>query len=511
MGLGNDLEPKVIPAVIAHRMYEEKKDAENDANILNNNQNQSDVNMNVSAQHDPKGTDIAVSTPPREVEDDRRRKRRHTGDDTRQEAEISRRTSQGKSNKGMGITSEFIEKLQNECKEQLRAAKLRTNPAAVQQVLSYNASAEIPQTIPDHNDPYPTEWTNVSDLPQYVVGERALHLNTPSQGTVKYKLTYPLEHNAFAAYSSTLHLMHDLYCIWKHGVNMFAEAKPERVVLILPDLVPKGYRKLYIQLVFQLGFTAVQVVPLSVAATYGAGMSSAVVVDIGSTTKITCVDEGVPLDITRIELKLGAIDVEEVFSRAISQRTFPYKEIAGPQQWNVNLRQHLVEKTATLVEEDVLPRVHDFYVRAPRQKTQKFSFKTFEENFISPLILFYPEGYDFTWKTPNLNEATRALEYEAEEGVVVEWDRGVVYDKGQLAIDDPPVEKEQELDTLLSKSDPISGRNFRDVADLLDYAEKEYMVIDDDGYYTLQQGRNVERYQTKIGWKTNYIEMLKGI
>ena len=39
------------------------------------------------------------------------------------------------------------------------------------QVTSFNSNVE-PEIIPDHNDPYKIEWTDVTENPPYVVGEK---------------------------------------------------------------------------------------------------------------------------------------------------------------------------------------------------------------------------------------------------------------------------------------------------------------------------------------------------
>ena len=83
--------------------------------------------------------------------------------------------------------------------------------------------------------------------------------------------------------------------------HQFTRFQNFSVVLVIPDLYNRTYvRELVHLLLATMGFKQLCAQQESLAATYGAGMSNACVVDIGSKiTTISCVDEGLVLPDTR--------------------------------------------------------------------------------------------------------------------------------------------------------------------------------------------------------------------
>ena len=202
-------------------------------------------------------------------------------------------------------SSEFetsVEGLETEFKTRMKIAKRRLVPNAFEQNIAYNSKV-VPEAVHDHNDPYRIEWTNVSDSPKVVVGAGALRIAQPG-----YKLSWPIRDGQpnEGQYNSRNELMADIQCIFEHGLSRELEIDRREwrdlsTLLVIPDMYDRSFVVELIEHVFnKLGMLKVTVLQESLAATFGAGMSTACVVDVGAqTTTVACVDEGVVIPDSR--------------------------------------------------------------------------------------------------------------------------------------------------------------------------------------------------------------------
>lgn len=126
-----------------------------------------------------------------------------------------------------------------------------------------------------------------------------------------------------------------------------------RVVLILPDVRPRGslYAVAVEALLRGCGFGSLLVQSEAVCAAFGAGLSTATVVNLGAqTSTVACVDEGSVLPVTRIDLKFGGDDLARVLVWELLAKSFPYREINSGLPWDNQLVQSLAEMMLTLSE-----------------------------------------------------------------------------------------------------------------------------------------------------------------
>ena len=182
------------------------------------------------------------------------------------------------------------------------------------------------------------------------------------------------------------------------------------VILLIPDLYTLPYvRDMSDLLLRQLGFKQLAVMQESVCATFGAGVSSACVVDIGArTTKVACVEEGLVVADTRMVLDFGGDDVTSFLFTLLSRINFPYKEadLAKWYDWIVleDLKERIVvlsevsgnwELVATaagsanhptLFQGDITLSLNDFFVRRPGQLTQKYSLRVYDDCILAPYV-----------------------------------------------------------------------------------------------------------------------------
>ena len=80
-------------------------------------------------------------------------------------------------------------------------------------------------------------------------------------------------------------------------------------------------------LLSKLGFAQAFVIQDHVAATFGAGLSQACVVDVGDQKiSVSCVEDGISHPQSRIQLNIGGSDITQIFFFMLRQNNFPYKE-----------------------------------------------------------------------------------------------------------------------------------------------------------------------------------------
>ncbi|KAI8391391.1 uncharacterized protein BYT42DRAFT_509384 [Radiomyces spectabilis] len=293
--------------------------------------------------------------------------------------------------------------IKNELKWRMKNAKRRAVPNAEAQVSSFNRQA-VQETIPDHNDPYKVEWTEIpqtGDKPAYFVGDKALNL--PIADDSEYRLFYPWQHGTLNKldYPCLEAVLGDLQTIWAEMIYHELEIEDTtfenyNVVLIVPDLLERAYVcELMTLLLRYMKFRGAFVQQESICATFGAGVSSACVVDIGAqTTKIACIEEGVCLADSRMSIPIGGDDITKTFTSFLLSNHFPYADINLAKAYDWRIAEELKEKWCTMNEADISVQVYDFFVRAPYKPTIKYQCKVYDEVFLAPLCLVYPAILD---------------------------------------------------------------------------------------------------------------------
>lgn len=286
--------------------------------------------------------------------------------------------------------------LNEELKNRMRLAKRRVVPNAHQLVCSYNKSVR-PEVIPDHNDPYRVEWTDVEKSPPYIIGSKALRIADTK--TSKYRLCWPIRHGNLNTedYKSRSAVMADIQTIWtdvierEMGISK-ADFTKYSISLIIPDVYSERYVYEVVDLLLRvMGFKRVCVTQESVCTTFGAGLSTALVVDIGAQkTSIGCIEEGMILPDTRVQLKYGGDDITRLWLDLLHKSFFPYKEVDMTRRYEYSLVEELKERYTSLNEADISINLYDFFLRVPGKSTKKYTLKVFDEAMFAPLSLFYP-------------------------------------------------------------------------------------------------------------------------
>ncbi|KIW08052.1 uncharacterized protein PV09_00996 [Verruconis gallopava] len=291
-------------------------------------------------------------------------------------------------------------------KVRLRAKKIKILPAQRDLVQKFNMQQE-PQIISAHNDPHQIDWTEVSPnkAPERFTGMAALRI--PDKSTPRYRLTWPLRQGWFNErdYHDRNLLLDDFFAIIEDALKMELglgrrDWKDYSCCFVIPDLYERNYVTLILDsLMREFGFQRVCFIQESLAASFGNAQTLTCIVDIGAQkTSICCVEDGMCIEDSRMNLKYGGWDVTELFIKMMLTDQFPYADINLRRRYDYVLAEELKEKFTSMKEEDVVVQLYEFHLRAANQDTRKYQFKTFDEPMLAPLSFWYPGILDHSAK-----------------------------------------------------------------------------------------------------------------
>lgn len=287
-------------------------------------------------------------------------------------------------------------------KVHMRSNKRRVLPNSKELIVNYNKRAP-PETISEHNDPMRIDWTEIDkDAPGFLTGKEALRI--PDNSTPRYQLFWPLQSGWYneSQYSEKKDLYDDIATIIEEAIKSQLNLRRKRdwaqygCVFIIPDLYERHYVCQALEMLMRdLGFGKVCFIQESLAATFGAGYTVGCIVDVGAQkTSICCVEEGMCIENSRVNLKFGGADVTETFMRMMLHDHFPYGEINLNRRYDFLLAEELKMKFCTLNEADISPQLFEFHLRAHGQDTRKYTFKTYDEVLLAPQAYFQPSMFD---------------------------------------------------------------------------------------------------------------------
>ncbi|KAJ6591498.1 hypothetical protein DFH09DRAFT_1259152 [Mycena vulgaris] len=293
-------------------------------------------------------------------------------------------------------------------RDRMRFYKLRVTPNAANVASTFNEQFQ-PEIIAEHNDPYQLEW--ITDGADVLVGEKALRLANPQESG--YAVRWPIRGSNFNTRDygvSAQAMLADVETVIQHtlrdrlGVNP-SDYKDYSVVLVIPDLYDRSYVREFVNLLLvTMGFKQLCAQQESLAATYGAGLSNACVVDIGAVkTSVACVDEGLIIPDTRLNLDMGGDDITEFLHVLLERIHFPYRDINLARSYDWSVMEDLKARLCTLAEGDVALNLYDFVVRQPFKPTEKYGLRAYDEIILAPMVMFEPRMVQFKQKQENLH------------------------------------------------------------------------------------------------------------
>jgi actin-related protein 8 len=298
-------------------------------------------------------------------------------------------------------------KMCSDLKVEMRANKRKVLPNSKELVQTFNRRTEA-EIIQKHNDPLEIEWTDVKtledpgSLASCFVGNEALRI--PDDSDPKFKLWWPIRNGWWNEddYSSEEHLYDDFETLLDKtlrqelGLSRNSEWQQYSCVFVIPDLYDKRYVEQILRSCMSwFEFSKVSFIQESMAATFGAGYTQACVVDVGAgKTSVTCVEDGLCIEDSRINLKYGGYDITETFMKMMLYDNFPYEDINLQRRYDFLLAEELKIKHCTMSQADISVQLYQFHVRAPNQPTRKYQFKTYDEVILAPMGVFEPSLFD---------------------------------------------------------------------------------------------------------------------
>ncbi|OMJ29450.1 Actin-related protein 8 [Smittium culicis] len=475
IGLASDPMPKEIPNIIARRLKKiEKQITSNNDDSPNSQNNIDQIKKDGSINENDAINNVTGHT----VNDSGNSKNEvkieniasiNSQEKLNTDLKIDPSNDLSHSPEDEDIICKHIDMLCIDLKRKQRETKRKPVPNAVAQVVSYNKSVS-PEIIHDHNDPYKIDWID-PNLEPYLstnafYGDQVQKLINTESFVVKE----PIKRGIFNTedYSSMEVILSDIQGIWTFAIEEILginkrDLKNYYVILAIPDLYSKHYVESLLRILLEyMNFGAATVHQSSVLVTFGAGISNACVIDVGAQkTSISCIEDGYCLPDTRVETKYGGDEITYFLSDLLNRDFFPYKEIQLNRIYDWNLINNLKERYVTLNLSDVNTRVYDFYVRVPKKPTRKYMFKVYDETYLAPFCLFYPELISAYSKPPKWN--TNMLFYHS--GYYLDDQKSTVDDHtkptqyGKLPSIENPAILEQELksvDEQLLAIDPVS-------------------------------------------------------
>lgn len=299
------------------------------------------------------------------------------------------------------------QKMSSEVKTELRANKWKVLPNTKELVSNHNRRIE-PEDIPLHNDPLQIEWTDVktiedpNSIASVFIGQPAQRI--PDDSNPKFKLWWPIQHGWLNEdeYTTAEHLYDDFETLLDRairqelGLTRNSAWKNYSCVFVIPDL----YDKKYVEQVLKscmtwFEFTKVCFIQESMAGTFGAGFTQACVVDVGAQkTSIACVEDGLCVEDSRVNLKYGGRDVTDTFMKMMLYANFPYQDINLRRRYDFLLAEELKIKHCKLILRDLAVQSPDFHLRVPNQPTRKYPFKVYDEVYLAPMGFYEPSIFD---------------------------------------------------------------------------------------------------------------------
>ena len=309
---------------------------------------------------------------------------------------------------GDGFAKKFVS-MSNDLKVRMRANKRKVLPQSRDMVTSHNRRHTY-EEITEHNDTMRIDWTDPihNGKPrEYITGKEALRL--PDQSDPRYRLFWPLRHGWLneAAYGSARFLWDDIRIIIENAIRSQLGLGPREwpeysCVIVIPDYYERAFVTSLLEMAMSdFSFARVSFIQESLAASFGAGVMTSCIVDMGAQkTSIACVEDGMIIDNSRINLKYGGKDVTDAFVKMTIYNHFPYNEINLNRRHDFLLAEELKGKLCTMNEADITVQTYDFHLRTPdpKQDTRKYTCKIYDEVVLPPNGFFRPDLFDETGK-----------------------------------------------------------------------------------------------------------------
>ncbi|KAK3085468.1 hypothetical protein FSP39_003869 [Pinctada imbricata] len=243
----------------------------------------------------------------------------------------------------------------------------------------------------------PKMWTCTDNKP-FVVGEEALAIH-PSED---YILHWPIRRGRLNLTDnkpmSLTSIMADLETIWATAIQNhldipLKDLRVYKAILLIPDVYIHKHVKLMMSVLLdKLGFGCATVHQESVCATFGSGISSACIVDIGDQkTSVCCVEDGISHKSSRVTMDFGGSDISRCFHWLLGRSGTNMRELDIRQTLDCTLLQDMKETYCHLDQDSFGFQDQSILIKRPQQNIIKYSIKLGDETILAPMGLFFPD------------------------------------------------------------------------------------------------------------------------
>jgi len=243
------------------------------------------------------------------------------------------------------------------------------------------------------------------DFDEVIVGNDVLTI--PS--TLNYNIHFPFRRGDLNLHpgigGSLSSILVDLKEIWstcmeKHLGIQTVDLGHYKAVLVIPALYKRSTIKHYLSLLLlNMGFGGCFVVQDHVAATFGAGLAAACVVDVGDQkTSISCVEDGISHPNSRIHLSFGGSDISQLIFFLSKQTGFPYKSCDSSKLSDALILHGIKEAECHLKLDEASLVRHIFTVKDPENSPLRYSLYLGDEAIVAPLGYFQTDLLEVTGK-----------------------------------------------------------------------------------------------------------------
>ncbi|KAK8405413.1 hypothetical protein O3P69_001749 [Scylla paramamosain] len=252
-----------------------------------------------------------------------------------------------------------------------------------------------------------------------------------------------------------------------------------RAVLIIPDIYNRDHiKKLTNLLLNGLGFGGCFVLQDHVAATFGAGLGYACVVDVGDQkTSVSCVEDAISHPATRLRLDYGGGDVTQVFYWLLKKSGFPHP-VNLSRKLDAMLLNKLKHEFCHVNLNECGAQEKTFTVHSPGEVSSTYTIQMGDELIVAALSLFYPDLLKITGskstitQKPNpgdpddpfdenyLRETSRRGGREAAEAMEVGGGEGGDAGEEDIVVDDQPLPPAQIVPSASSRNDTTAFTSY---------------------------------------------------
>ncbi|XP_036345387.1 actin-related protein 8-like [Rhagoletis pomonella] len=301
-----------------------------------------------------------------------------------------------------------------------RSAKRLRVATPPQQIATFNRRS-VPEDLPlsddEDSEAIKHEMRDTRKKDELLFDKDILSLR--EEESMEYNIHFPLRRGEFNLHKyvggSTAAVISHMETIWLYALrkhlNISAGTLPHySAVLVIPDVYNRSHlRELTTLLLQRLRFRSCFLLQDHVAATFGAGLSYACVVDIGDQKcSISCVEDGISHPETRVRLSYGGGDVTQVFLNLLRKCGFPYKDCNVETDYSdAALLMDLKERFCHLTLDVCGAQERNFEVKKANKK-MRYTLQIGDECVVAPLSLFHTELLNITTKTKQANVQLRS-------------------------------------------------------------------------------------------------------